>query len=164
MRFVASITHALAMAVAVWLVSVTVADARGGRMDRVERKVVRAVNVQRSRYGLRRVRAAHRLFRAAEYHSSEMLAGHYFAHPSRNGGSFVARVHRFTRSPTIGEALAMLPSCGRHSARAIVSMWMHSPPHRAILLSGRFHRVGIARRSGPLGSGHACMVTADFSR
>jgi uncharacterized protein YkwD len=53
--------------------------------------------------------------------------------------------------------------CGRGSAHRVVRMWMDSPPHRAILLSGSYRRIGIGKRVGSLGSSKACMVTADFS-
>ena len=49
------------------------------------------------------------------------------------------------------------------SARRVVRMWMSSPPHRAILLSGRYRRIGLAKRTGTLGSMRACVVTADFA-
>jgi uncharacterized protein YkwD len=41
-------------------------------------------------------------------------------------------------------------------------MWMDSPGHRAILLSGKYRRIGLARRTGSLGGTHACVITADF--
>jgi uncharacterized protein YkwD len=42
-------------------------------------------------------------------------------------------------------------------------MWLNSPGHRAVLLSGKYRRVGIGRRVGRLGSSRACLVTADFA-
>jgi uncharacterized protein YkwD len=45
----------------------------------------------------------------------------------------------------------------------VVSMWMNSGSHRAVLLSSRFKSVGVARRGGRLHGGRACMVTADFA-
>jgi uncharacterized protein YkwD len=42
-------------------------------------------------------------------------------------------------------------------------MWMNSPGHRAILLSGKFRRIGLAKRTGSLGGNRACVVTADFA-
>jgi uncharacterized protein YkwD len=164
MRRVALLIPAFVAALAASFGSATPAHARGARMDRVERAMVHAVNVQRARAGLRAVHGRRGLARAADFHSREMLAGHYFAHESRNGGSFPSRVWRFTHSRMVGETLAMLSRCGRHSARQVASMWMHSPPHRAILLSGSFRHVGVARRSGRLGGASACMITADFSR
>jgi uncharacterized protein YkwD len=48
-------------------------------------------------------------------------------------------------------------------ARAIVRAWMHSPPHRAVLLDPAYHRVGVAGANGSMGAGGAYLVTADFS-
>jgi uncharacterized protein YkwD len=134
------------------------------RMDHMERTVVRAINHRRSRAGLRAVRGSRSLARAADFHTREMLHANYFAHSSLNGGSFSTRIRRFTRARRVGETLAWVTHCRRHAAHEVVSMWMHSPVHRAILMSGSFHRVGIARRSGSLGRGRACVVTGDFAR
>jgi uncharacterized protein YkwD len=130
------------------------AQASGPRIDSGERAIVRAINHQRSRFGLRKLHRSARLGRAADRHSWDMLAHDYFAH-----GSFVARVRRFVRLRRVGETLAETTRC---SARLVVSMWMHSPPHRAVLLSRGFRRVGVGRRLGRLGTQRACVVTADF--
>ena len=140
------------------------AVAASPRWDGAERAVVRRINHQRARHGLRRVRRSRALARAADYHSREMVYGNYFAHSSLGGGSFATRIQRFTRAPRVGETLALVPRCRRRTSRRIVSMWMHSRAHRVILLSRRFHRVGVGRRTGDLGSLHGCVVTADFSR
>ncbi len=126
--------------------------------------MIRGINAQRERYGLAPVRASRRLNHAADFHSWEMLAGNYFAHTSRDGGPFDVRIRRYAHPQAIGETLAMLGgSCGAGSAQRVVNMWMNSPPHREILLSGRYTRIGLARRTGSLGSTHACVVTADFA-
>jgi uncharacterized protein YkwD len=146
--------------------SASVAGARGGspRLDRSERGLIRAINHQRGAVGLRPVRASRRLSRAADYHSVEMAYGNYFSHGSRDGGSMERRVRSFTSSHAVGETLAMLGGgCRRHIGRRVVGMWMHSSSHRAILMSGRFRRVGVARRGGTLSGNRACMVTADFA-
>lgn len=140
------------------------AHAASPRMDGMERGIVRAINQRRARAGLRAVRASRPLAHAADFHTREMLAGNYFAHSSRNGGSFSTRIHRFTGGQRLGETLAWVTRCQRGAARQVVSMWMHSPPHRAVLMSGSFHRVGIGRRTGHLGRQRACVVTGDFAR
>jgi uncharacterized protein YkwD len=48
-------------------------------------------------------------------------------------------------------------------ARRVVAAWLHSPPHRVVLLGRSFHRLGVAARPGRAGSGPAVYVTADFS-
>jgi uncharacterized protein YkwD len=164
MRTVALLTSAFGCLLAALFVSTAVAAAGPARLDKREKAMIRGINHERGRYGLAPVRASHRLNRAADLHSWEMLAGNYFAHSSRDGGPFDARVRRFAHPQALGETLAMLGGgCGRGSAQRVVQMWMNSPGHRAILLSGRYRRIGLAKRVGTLGSTHACVVTADFA-
>jgi uncharacterized protein YkwD len=166
MRVPQSLVPAVLLAVlaTVLIVPLPAAHAGSPRMDRVERTVVRKINRHRRAAGLRPMHASARLARAADFHTREMLVGNYFAHASRNGASFASRIHHFVRVRAVGETLAWVSHCGRHAPHRIVSMWMHSAPHRAILMSHRLHRVGIARRTGGLGHGRACVVTGDFAR
>jgi uncharacterized protein YkwD len=164
MRTVARTTFALGCLLAATFAGPAAASASGARLDQKERAIVRGINHQRAKHGLAPVHASARLSRAADYHSWEMLDANYFAHTSRDGGSFDARVRRYVNKRALGETLAYLGGgCSRGSARRVVRMWMNSPPHRAILLSGTYRRVGVGKRVGSLGSGKACMVTADFS-
>jgi len=48
--------------------------------------------------------------------------------------------------------------------RLVVSMWMHSPSHRAILLSSRFTRIGVGRARGRYGRTMATMWVAHVGR
>jgi uncharacterized protein YkwD len=41
--------------------------------------------------------------------------------------------------------------------------WLHSPPHREVLLDGRFRRVGIGRAGGRLGGTNAAIYTVDWA-
>jgi uncharacterized protein YkwD len=164
LRNVAWVTLVAACLVA-WL-TITPAPAQAGAasMNARERAVVRAINRQRAQYGLARVRASASLARAANFHSWEMLRANYFAHESTNGGSFYARLRRFTRRHVVGETIAWVRGgCGGGMAGRVVGMWMNSAGHRAILLSSSFQRVGIGARAGWLGGGPVCMVTADFA-
>jgi uncharacterized protein YkwD len=163
MRTVALLTSALGCLLAAVIALPAVAAAGPARLDQREKAMIRGINKQRARYGLASVRASRRLSRAADFHSWEMLDANYFAHSSRDGGPFDARIRRFANPHALGETLAMLGGgCGRHSARRVVRMWMNSPGHRAILLSGRYRKIGLARRTGSLGGTHACVMTADF--
>lgn len=130
------------------------AQAAGPRVDRGERAVVRAINRARASYGLRALRSHRRLARAADGHTRSMLRADYFSH-----GAFAQRVHRYVSFRRIGETIAMTTRC---SAGKVVSMWLNSPPHRAVLLSRDFARIGVGRRKGRLGASRACLVTADF--
>jgi uncharacterized protein YkwD len=131
------------------------AEAAGPRIDSGERAVIRAVNRARAAHGLRSLRAGRTLARAAHAHTSSMLRANYLSH-----GDFSSRLRRYTHARHIGETIAMTSRC---SASRVVRMWLNSAPHRAVLLSGSFRRVGIGRRRGSLGTGRACVVTADFA-
>lgn len=135
--------------------SAPAAQAAGPRLDRGERAVVRAINRARAAHGLRRMRANRRLARAADVHSRSMLRSDFFSH-----GAFSQRLRRYVTFRRIGETIAMRSRC---SARGFVRMWLNSPPHRAVLLSRGFRRVGVGRRTGRLGARRACLVTADFA-
>ena len=162
MRAVAPLTLAVScLLTAVFTSPVTTADA-APRFDARERAIVRAINRQRTKHGLARVRSSRRLARAADYHSWEMLDANYFAHESRDGTPFDQRVRRYANHRSVGETLAMLGGCGKGSARRVVRMWMNSAGHREILLSSSYRRVGLGKRTGDLGGDRACVVTADF--
>jgi uncharacterized protein YkwD len=163
MRTVALLTSAFGCLLAAIFAVPAIAAAASPRLDNRERAIVHRINVERANHGLSAVKPNKRLARAADYHSWEMLDANYFAHESRNGGSFDARINRFTHKHALGETLAMASGrCGRGTARRIVGMWMNSPGHRDILLSSTYSLVGVAARAGSLGGTKACVVTADF--
>jgi uncharacterized protein YkwD len=163
MRTAASLTLAASCLLAALLAPPIISAASAApRLDGRERAIVRAINRQRAKHGLSNLKASRRLARAADFHSWEMLDADYFAHESRDGGSFADRVRRYANHRALGETLAMLGGCGRKAARPVVRMWMNSPGHRAILLSSSFKRVGLGRRTGDLQGSRACLVTADF--
>jgi len=156
MRTVACVLCALSTLFVLTLTAVApAAEAAGARVDHGERAVVRAINRARAAYGLRALHTHRRLARAADGHTRSMLRADYFAH-----GAFASRVRRYVRSRRVGETIAMTTRC---SARRVVRMWMHSAPHRAVLLARGFRSVGIGRRVGRLGTSRACLVTADFA-
>jgi uncharacterized protein YkwD len=154
MRSVA-LCFCLLSAVLVPVLAAPAAQAAGARVDRGERAVVRAINSARAHYGLSHLRSHRRLARAADAHTRHMLAADFFAH-----GAFSQRVRHYVSFRSIGETLAWSSRC---SARRVVRMWLNSPGHRAVVLSGRYRRVGVGRRTGDFGGRRACVVTADFA-
>jgi uncharacterized protein YkwD len=163
MRLVASLTLAFGCLLAALSVSPLTATAVAKpQVDSRERAIIRAINRQRAKHGLAGLRTSRRLARAADFHSWEMLDADYFAHESRDGGSFDQRVRRYANHRSLGETLAMVGGCGHGSARRVVRMWMNSSGHRAVLLSSTYRKVGIGKRAGDLGGNRACVVTADF--
>jgi uncharacterized protein YkwD len=138
------------------------AHAASAHVSRTERAVIRLMNRVRAQHGLPRLRSSLRLSLAADGHSLDMLRNDFFAHQSSDGTSFDRRVRAYANARRVGENLAMV-SRVRRVARKVVRMWLDSPGHRAILLSRRFRRVGVAKRSGHLGSLRATVFTVDFA-
>ena len=137
------------------------ATADRARLDRAERKVVRIINRIRARHGLRRVRASRSLSRAAAEHSSDMLRRNFLGHSSSDGTSMGQRVRRYTSARWVGESIAAVS--GRGTARRAVRLWMHSPPHRAVLLSRSGRRIGVGRGRGWLGGAPLTVFTVDLA-
>jgi uncharacterized protein YkwD len=127
------------------------------------RSVRCTLNAQRAQSGLAPLAADRRLDRAASRFSRSMVAERFFAHVSPAGSTpgQRARAAGFAGS-ALGETIAW--GAGELSTpAAIVDQWMQSPPHRAIILDGRYRRVGLGVASGsPAGADGAATVTADF--
>ena len=132
-------------------------DAAASRLDRA---IVREINHARASAGLRPLRRTARLRRLARHHTLDMLRHDSFSHDG-DGTTFAQRIHARVRFRKVGENLALMPR-GTGAGR-IVSAWMHSPPHRAVLLDPAYHRVGVAGATGNMGAGRAYVVTADFA-
>jgi uncharacterized protein YkwD len=115
------------------------------------------VNQERTSRGLGPLKSNRRLSNAASGHANDMVARGYFSHDSMNGGTFVDRIRKAgyvpARSfPTLGEDLAW-GSGTLGTPRAIVAGWMDSPPHRANILSRKFHEAGMGVAFGDPGAG-----------
>ena len=120
--------------------------------------MIRLINEIRAQHGLASVHHCRALSRAAGSHSRDMVQRGFFDHTSSNGTPFASRVRRYVNAHRVGEVLAYIWR-RRGGAHTIVRMWMESPPHRAVLLTPGFRRIGIARRWG----GGRAVVTADFA-
>ena len=99
---------------------------------------------------------------AARSHSDDMIAQGYFDHDSPNE-AWDVRVGRYLKSSLVGEDIAW--GTGSYGTpEGIVSQWMHSAPHRHIILMAGMHRVGLGITTGTFsGTRGAVMATADFS-
>jgi len=140
------------------LVAAPVASAAQGRTaatprqgTSTERAVIAAMNEVRAEHGLRPLRFAAGLWRAARDHSRDMGLNDYFSHASLDdGASFDERVLQFQSrrqvrwlGETIGWGAGALAE-----PREMVRMWMESPPHRRTILDPRFRLVGVGVWAG----------------
>ena len=64
---------------------------------------------------------------------------------------------------TYGETLAWMPAGVAASPGAVVRAWMNSPPHRAVLLSRQFRRIGVGVMGGSMGGQRGTSFTADVA-
>ena len=138
------------------------ADAKSTKLDGTERKVVKLVNRIRARHGLKRVRTSRTLARAATDHTSDILRTDVLSHASADGTPMATRVRRYTGADWVGENVAAVWGRGS-AARKVVRMWMASPGHRAVLLSGAASRVGVGRAVGTMAGAKRAVFTADFA-
>jgi uncharacterized protein YkwD len=139
------------------LVAAPAAQATSGHPTRVEKETLRLINNARADRGLKPVRLDLRLWRAARHHTRDMIRRGYFAH-----GATTERLSHYVRAGVIGETLAW-GSGSYASPASTVDSWLHSPPHRALLLDRQFRYVGIGSRGGPFqGEARARVYTADF--
>src|SRR3954447_10480489 len=121
------------------------------------------LNKVRRSHGLRRLRENKRLSRASQRHANAMVRRRTFSH-----GDFVGRIKSAhylngARAWSVGENIAW-GSYDYATPRSIVSSWMHSPGHRANILSSRFREIGIGiARGAPVpGMGNAATYATDF--
>jgi len=104
------------------------------------RDVIRLINIERARRGLRALKPARRLMAAARYHAAYMARNDCYEHECSGGPKLFDRLHKagyvtFRASENI-HALPRTP--GR-----VVKDWMNSPGHRANILDPRVREIGV---------------------
>ena len=132
-------------------------------LKRIDRATLCLLNQQRRAHGLRPLRQNHDLSLASLRHARNMAVHDYFAH-----GDFVGRIRaahylKRTHGWMLGENIAW-GSWEYATPASIVDGWMHSPPHRANILNGRFREIGIGvTRGAPAGGvDRAATYATDF--
>jgi uncharacterized protein YkwD len=120
----------------------------------------RRVNHFRADYGRGPLHVNIHLARSAEAHSTDMARHHNFSHSCSTGVSWIQRLRYWGyRGRWMGENLAVARNI---TARQVMRMWRASAPHRANLLNGHFHAVGIGAHKGRYSGVISVYVTADF--
>lgn len=105
-----------------------------------EDEVVRLVNVERSKRGLRELAEDWELSRVARIKSQDMHDKRYFSHTSPTYGSPFDMMKSFGISyRSAGENIAR----GQTTPAAVVNAWMNSSGHRANILNSSFTHIGV---------------------
>jgi uncharacterized protein YkwD len=136
----------------------------------LERGVLADINGFRHEHNLAALKLSAKLSAAARSHSTEMAQRGYFSHDSANGTSFDRRISRYYSTSgahywSVGENL--LWSSPDVDAMSALNMWLDSPEHRKILMTGRWREIGlsavhVASAPGAYGGRAVTIVTADF--
>ena len=105
-----------------------------------EKEVVRLVNVERTKAGLKELTYDWELSRVARIKSQDMKDNKYFSHTSPTYGSPFQMIKSFGISyRSAGENIAK----GQATPQAVVNAWMNSSGHRANILNSSFTHIGV---------------------
>jgi hypothetical protein len=105
-------------------------------------RMLAAVNKVRAEHGLAALRGSRSLYRSAGGYARWMLRRDYFGH--------LSRIRASGRYSMLGENLAW-HSGRRPGVSRTMRAWMHSPPHRALILHPGFRWLGAGMARGKLG-------------
>lgn len=123
-----------------------------------EQQVLTLLNQVRQQKGLTNLTLSSPLRSAARTHSVDMLRTASFSHSSAYGNA-ISRSGKALNGETIAWGVGAYGS-----PAGLVSQWMRSPGHRAVILAPGIRRVGIGIALGTFGgTRNAVMATADFS-
>jgi uncharacterized protein YkwD len=130
-------------------------------MVRAERATRCLVNRERTKRGLKSLKANAELLKASGFQAQDMLTHEYFDHTRPGGPDFAERILRFgyaadARGYMIGENIAWASS-PIATPRKMVSLWMHSPPHRKNILTKGYRDQAVAAlwSNGGVGGAYA---------
>jgi uncharacterized protein YkwD len=117
----------------------------------VGRAVRCLVNAERTAHGLKPLRPSSQLRVAAERHGTDMVGHGFFDHVSPSAGAITDRARRAGYVRNDDYALGEDIGWGEGelaTPEAIVTAWMNSPGHRAVILDRDFRDVGVGVVTG----------------
>ncbi|MFH8342063.1 sigma-70 family RNA polymerase sigma factor [Streptomyces sp. AM6-12] len=108
-------------------------------------QVIALVNQQRASAGCSPLTEDPQLQQAAQAHSDDMAARHFFDHVNPDGADPGQRITAAGyRWSTYGENIAM----GQQTPASVMDAWMNSPGHRANILNCAFKNIGVGVHKG----------------
>lgn len=112
----------------------------GGDAGQYAEQVVALVNSERGQHGCGAVSVNPKLTLAAQRHSDDMVARHFFSHTNPDGAGPGQRITATGyRWSTWGENIAY----GQKTPADVMNAWMNSPGHRANILNCAFQEIGV---------------------
>ena len=105
-----------------------------------EKEVIRLVNVERAKAGLKALTEDWELSRVARFKSQDMRDNNYFSHTSPVYGSPFDMIKNFGITyRSAGENIAR----GQKTPQAVVNAWMNSSGHRKNILNASYTKIGV---------------------
>ncbi|MEO1164568.1 MAG: CAP domain-containing protein [Chloroflexota bacterium] len=102
--------------------------------------VMALTNAERTSRGLNALTWDTCLYRAAEFHSQDMVDNNFFSHTGSNGSSLAQRaIAQGYNYRNLGENIAW----GQRTPAIVVNAWMNSDGHRRNILNANFTNIGI---------------------
>src|SRR5436190_733279 len=120
-----------------------------------DKRLLHLIDSTRRAHGLPALRDSPSLCRSADRQSRYMLVHDRFGH--------LVTIRASSRFSLKGEALAMY-SGWRLRPHKVLRMWLHSPPHRALLLSRSFRFAGVGGVRGRFGGARMTAWTLHLGR
>jgi len=120
-----------------------------------EVKMFKKINKARKAHGVPKLRGSWSLLGSAARYANRMMSWDYFGHQ--------ARIPVASGWSAAGETLAWHRGWRLKPGRT-VRVWMHSPTHRAVLLSSRYRKIGVGKARGYYAGGRATMWVAHVAR
>lgn len=128
-----------------------------------ESTVLKLINAERTKRGLKKLALSTKLRTAARRHSKDMASNDFFSHTGSNGSSMTDRILKAGfKYSAAGECL-YAGNGDLKTPKAAVQAWLNSPGHAAIMLSPNYTHVGIGYiydKTSPYGG----YYTADFGK
>jgi uncharacterized protein YkwD len=127
------------------------------------------VNRHRAYHRLAPLRLNAALSSSAQGHSAQMVADRYFSHTGAGNSTLASRIGatsylRGARAWALGETLAWAGGA-QATPVGLVSILIHSPPHRAILLDPTYLDIGVGIGAGaPVAGTPGATLTLDLGR
>lgn len=138
------------------------ANTRASAQTNREQRVLVLLNEIRADHNLTPLAASNELRDAARAHSTDMLEHGYFGHDGPNE-TWAVRIAHYLKAPMTSENIAW-GNGSYGTPEGIVSQWMRSASHRAVILTAGLHRVGLGLAFGTYqGKRGAVIATADFA-
>ncbi|AGY48392.1 sporulation protein [Bacillus phage Slash] len=110
-----------------------------------EQQVIKLVNAERAKAGLKPLKENWELSRVAEFKSKDMKDNNYFDHNSKTYGSPFTMIKKFGISyKTAGENIA----AGQKTPDEVMKAWMNSPGHKANILNAGYTQIGVGYVTG----------------